>query len=148
MESKLIYIALTLFAGMIVTFQGPINGALGKVLKPELATFWSFLSGTIIIAIYLVVKKETIPTIEEILKIPRLYLIGGVIGVLYVFLITLLIPKLGSANTIFLIILSQMLTALIIDHFGLIGVEVKSINIYKIIGFLFMFLGVFLINKK
>lgn len=43
MEGKFIYILLTLFAGVAVTIQGPINSSLGNFLKsPDLATFWSF----------------------------------------------------------------------------------------------------------
>lgn len=147
MENKIIYIFLALIAGAAVTFQGPINGALGKVIKPEYATLWSFISGTIIISLIIVLKKMNFPNIEMLKGLPWWMFIGGIIGIFYVFLIILIIPKLGSATTIFLVIVSQILTAILIDNFGLVGLPVKLVTINRFIGLVFMLIGVYFVNK-
>lgn len=51
---------------------------------------------------------------------------------------------------LFFIIVGQLLTALIIDHFGLIGMSQRSINVWQLIGFIVIGLGLllFFFGKK
>ena len=43
---------------------------------------------------------------------------------------------------------SQLGTAMIFDHFGLFGYEVRPFDIYRLIGVALMAVGIYLINKK
>lgn len=148
MESKIIYILLTLFAGIAVTMQGPMNSALGKSLRnPNLATYWSFLFGTILITIYLIAKRTPIPSVEMLKATPWWAYIGAITGIIYVSTLVLVIPKLGAGTTTVLLILAQIITALVLDKYGLFGLDIKDINISKIIGVVLMIFGVVLVSK-
>ena len=56
------------------------------------------------------------------------------LGAGVVFSTVLLAPKLGITAMLFFIIIGQLLSAVTIDHFGLIGMPVREINLVKLIG--------------
>lgn len=148
MEGNLVYILLTLFAGFVVTIQGPINAALGKYIKSaDMALFWSFLGGTIVVTIYVLVKRVAFPSVEVIKTVPLWAYLGAITGLVYVSLLILVIPHLGAGNATVLLILAQIITALILDHFGLFGMEIRSINAIKIVGAVLILGGVYLVNR-
>lgn len=148
MGNSMIYPLLAIIAGISVTLQGPINASLGKSLKsPDLSTFWAFFGGTILIAIYLFIKKEPIPNIATIKGIPLWSYLGAVTGIIYVALVILVTPNLGVGATTVLLLLAQITTALLLDHFGAFGFIAKPITLMKLAGVLLMTGGVYLINK-
>ena len=49
---------------------------------------------------------------------------GGIIGAVYVCCVIILAPKIGAANTLGLVVGGQMVLAIILDHFGLLGFAV------------------------
>ncbi|WP_067140419.1 DMT family transporter [Oceanivirga salmonicida] len=146
-EGKLIYMILALVAGIAVTVQSPVNSALGKVLGVEVATFWTFLAGTVVIAIYFLIKGIKLPSIETLKTVPLWCFMGAFLGLIFVTLLIVIIPHLGAGTATVLIILSQIITALILDHFGLVGLKVKSFTFIKLIGVFLMTGGVLLISK-
>lgn len=148
MGNNIIYPLLAILAGISVTFQGPINASLGKSLKsPDLATFWAFLGGTVLIAIYLFVKKEPVPNLSVIKEIPVWSYLGAITGIIYVALVIFVTPKLGVGTTTVLLLLAQIITAMFLDHFGAFGFVAKPITLMKIAGVILMTGGVYLINK-
>jgi transporter family-2 protein len=58
------------------------------------------------------------------------------------------VPKIGIANAVVAALCGQVILSLILDHFGVLGLSVNSINIQKIIGSVFLILGLLLINGK
>ena len=148
MGNNLIYTLLAVVAGIAVTIQGPINASLGKSLKSaDMATFWAFAGGTSLIAIYLVLKKEPLPSIDIIRQTPIWSYLGAITGLIYVFIVIFVTPHLGVGNTTILLLFAQIITALLLDHFGAFGFIPKPINLIKIIGVSLMTGGVFLISK-
>lgn len=146
-DSKLVYMFLVIIAGIVVTFQGPINGGLAKTTSVDFATLLSFLLGTILMGIIYFAKGTEIPSINSLKSIPWYYYLGGITGLIYVMLVIISIEPLGAATTTTLLILAQVLTALFIDRLGLFGLEVKLIDINKIIGTFFMLGGVYFISR-
>jgi transporter family-2 protein len=58
----------------------------------------------------------------------------------------LLIPRLGAAMVIALIVAGQMLGSLAFDHFGLLGVPVHPANVPRLMGAALLVGGVILIR--
>lgn len=73
--------------------------------------------------------------------------LGGVLGVLIVYGVVRSIPKVGVAPATTAIILGQVLTATVIDHFGLFGMERLPFTWYKVAGTLLMAGGAWLLLK-
>jgi transporter family-2 protein len=57
------------------------------------------------------------------------------------------LPKLGSTLMITLIITGQLITGVVIDHFGWLGVAQRPIDLPRILGMGALLLGGYLISK-
>ena len=64
-------------------------------------------------------------------KAPWYLYLGGIIGVLITYGVVTSIPKLGAASATTAIIVGQVLTALIIDQLGLLGLKEISFTWMK-----------------
>ncbi len=86
--------------------------------------------------------------LTEILKAPWYTYLGGILGVLIIYLVILSIPKVGVAPATTAIILGQVFTAGLVDHFGLFGMQKIPFSIYNVLGTLLMAGGAWLILKQ
>nr|WP_298911582.1 DMT family transporter [uncultured Nostoc sp.] len=58
-----------------------------------------------------------------------------------------LAPLLGAATMIGLIILGQMLAAITLDHFGLVGFPVHPLSLWRIVGVILLITGVVFVQR-
>jgi transporter family-2 protein len=71
---------------------------------------------------------------------------GGIFGAIYIAISILLLPRLGAAMVVALIVLGQMMGALAFDHFALLGVPENPISVWRIAGAILVLAGVVLIR--
>ncbi len=71
---------------------------------------------------------------------------GGLFGALFIATAILMVPRLGAATVLALIVVGQMLGALSFDHFGLFGVAQRSASVLRLAGAGCLVLGVVLIR--
>ncbi len=79
--------------------------------------------------------------------LPWYALIGGVFGVFVLVGINFTYPRLGAVSTTFLIVTGQLLVSVLLDHFGLLGTQVRPIDLSRVLGIALLFLGVWLIVR-
>jgi transporter family-2 protein len=65
-------------------------------------------------------------------------------GLIVVAGVSFMIPRVGVATAITLIIAGQLVISSILDHYGLLGVEIRPINLQRIIGLIIVFAGAWL----
>ncbi|QSQ08456.1 hypothetical protein H0A61_00778 [Koleobacter methoxysyntrophicus] len=135
------FLIAALLAGVAMAVQGSINSALGKVIGLWEATFLVHLSAAIILLLILFVFHMGKGDLALCSKAPWYLYLGGLIGVLITFGVVISIPKLGVAVATTAIIVGQVLTALIIDHFGLFGLKEISFTWIKFLGLVLLALG-------
>ena len=138
-----VYLIIALAAGVALATQSAINTQLAKAMSGEavIATFISFAVGTIVLFFIAWVKTDLWGNLSTVPSQPWWKLIGGVLGAVVVFTTVLLAPKLGITEMLFLIIVGQLITATSIDHFGLIGMPIREVNITKLIGLIIVAFG-------
>ena len=138
-----VYLIIALAAGVALATQSAINTQLAKAMSGEavIATFISFAVGTIVLFFIAWVKTDLWGNLSAIPSQPWWKLIGGVLGAVVVFTTVLLAPKLGITAMLFFIIVGQLITAATIDHFGLIGMPIREVNITKFIGLIIVASG-------
>jgi transporter family-2 protein len=141
---------LALVAGMALAAQGGINAQLREAIgSPVMATFISFVIGALIILGYLLIfEQSAFSSLSGLTSVNLYKLSGGLIGALFVCSMIVLAPKIGAANMLGLVVAGQMILAIILDHFGLLGFEQHSINIYRLAGAVLLIGGVILIVKN
>ena len=138
-----VYLIIALAAGVALATQSAINTQLAKAMSGEavIATFISFAVGTLVLFFIAWVKTDLWGNLSTVPSQPWWKLIGGILGAIVVFTTVLLAPKLGITAMLFFIIVGQLITATTIDHFGLIGMPIREVNITKFIGLIIVAFG-------
>ena len=148
MKAQLIMLFTALIAGAFLPLQAGLNIQLGKAVhQPIFAAFASFLVGTIALLIYLLLVKFDFSTMTAVKTVSPTVWLAGILGAFYVAVVIILAPKLGIALTFVLIVAGQMAVSVFLDHYGLMGMPIKKINIPRVLGVLCLIAGVLLIRK-
>ena len=142
------YAVIMLLAGLGIPVMAALNGGLGsKLQSPALATVILFGVGFLAALLFLFFS-EGIPTFENHGLIPKHYYLGDLFVIFYILSITWVAPKFGIGNAISFVLLGQLASMTIIDHFSLLGAPSYQVSVQRSIGLIFMVIGVFLVVRK
>jgi len=132
-------------AGVGIPIMGAINAGLGsRLANPVFATVILLFVGFVVASLYMLMQGK--PSLPDTL--PPLYSFsGGIFVVFYVLAITTIAPKIGLGNAIFLVLMGQIVSTSIIDHYGLLGAIQSPISVQKAVGIAFMAVGIFLARR-
>lgn len=146
---NVILLLFAVLAGAVLPLQATLNAKMGNIVhSPAISSFISFLIGTISLLIYILVAKIPLNTIGLAKSAPSYVWFAGILGAFYVTTVMLLIPRLGVALTFGLIIFGQMFISILLDHFGLLDIQVNHISWMRILGILLIITGVILIRNN
>ena len=139
---------LGIVSGGMITLQSVLNANLGK----RAGTLGSVLLLTLVSIGALVILVLVFPKTANWQDIPgisewHLY-IGGVLGVMILAAPIFLVPQIGATATLAAVVVGQLVFAIVIDHFGLFGVVIQTIDIWRISGVVLLILGVIFVSKK
>ena len=149
MKSDLIYIVLAFITGALIPIQASTNTTFSKSIGSPLITgLMVFIIGLVGMVIFVLLLRTPFPERQQLVSAPLFSYFGGVVVAIYVVMITILVPRIGVGTSIGLIVTGQIICAVVIDHFGFFGVDVRSISITRTIGVLLMIAGVYLVMKK
>ena len=138
---------LAVGAGISVVVQQALNANLRSALNSAAwSGFVSYLVGVICMALLALALRDPMPSASVAARIPWWAWSGGLFGAIFIALAIFLIPQLGAATFIALLVAGQMLCSLAIDHFGLLGVPVHPASLVRLAGAAFLVLGVVLIR--
>ena len=145
---EIIYFILALIAGSLVPVLTSSNTVLSKNLSGVIpASLVMFIIATICCLITLLISKSTIPNINQFASSPVYSYFGGIISAIYIMMLAFLAPKLGIGNVTVLLVTGQAISIMIIEQLGLFDFPIRPINLYRIIGVVFLIFGVYLIKK-
>jgi transporter family-2 protein len=125
---------LALVAGITMALQGTLNTVLGKAVGLLEATFVVHLVGTITVVTVLLLLRLGKNGLSQIGQAPWYVMMGGVLSVLIVYTVVASISKLGVSTATTAIIVGQVSTAVIIDHFGMFGLKEIPFTWWKLAG--------------
>ncbi len=133
MEIVLVLLALAIGAGLPV--QAGLNAAMARhVGRPEWAALVNFAVGLVGLAAWLLATRAAAPSASALAKAPAWAWTGGLLGAFYVSAVVVLTPRLGVAATLGLSVAGQMVAALLLDHYGLIGLATRPVNAQRVVG--------------
>ncbi|KAI9197521.1 uncharacterized protein BJ171DRAFT_222055 [Polychytrium aggregatum] len=112
------------------------TGNLGKVAQSGMfGSFWNFLSGGILVLFYWVFDFEgRSQGYDWIQNAPWWMWLGGIFGSSYVASATMLVPRLGASMVLGCSVLGQMVSSIIMDNFGVMGLHQRSATAGRIVG--------------
>jgi transporter family-2 protein len=143
------YILLVLVAGACAPAQAGINSLLLRLWAGNviLAAMVSFAVGTLALLIAVLVLRIPLPGIGKMVYLPWWLWTGGLMGAFLVATTVAAAPILGAATMIGFMVAGQMVTSLLLDHWGLVGYPIHPISIPRIIGAILLISGVIILKK-
>jgi bacterial/archaeal transporter family-2 protein len=142
-------IALTVIIGTLLPVQASLNAELTKILKhPYLGAFISFFTGTLTLGVLIFFHQVPLGDLRRLGEVPIHYYLGGLMGALFVGSSIFLIPRLGPTMMMAAFVTGQLLSSVVIDHFGWFHVPVYPVTPQRIVGIILLFAGLLLVIKK
>ncbi len=141
------YAAIMLAAGVGIPILAALNAQLGaRVGSPAAAATVLFVvafAGTLAV----LVLTGGLGRMAALPGQPGHLFLAGLLVAFYVLSITWIAPRFGVGNAVFFVLLGQLISAAIIDHFGLLGAMVKPVSLTRAAGIALMAAGVLLTQK-
>lgn len=135
--------------GVLQAMGGPMNNALRvSLINPWLATLVSF---ALIVPVFLVIAAifiRPLPTVAGLAGMPWWAPLGGIVGALAVVAGLLFIGTIGAGTYAALTVSANLLTSILIDHFGWFGIPPHSITPLRAIGAVVLVVGVLLVTSS
>ncbi len=139
---------LGLAAGFGLTVQVAMNSQLRKFLQSaNSAALVSFMVGGFALAVLVVAMRTPLPSRDALASVPVWAWFGGILGAFYVASSTIIAAELGASSLLALALFGQLSTALVIDHFGWLGMPVNPITLTRVAGVGLLAIGVWLIAR-
>ena len=140
------YAFIMLVAGIGIPMLAAMNAALGRIVgSPAAAATVLF---TVALFSALIVALITGPHgWSKFLSAPRHLFLAGALIAFYVLTITYIAPHFGVGNAVFFVLLGQLISAAVIDHFGLFGAQVSPLGLTRASGIGLMAVGVWLTQQ-
>ncbi|AET68894.1 hypothetical protein Desor_3399 [Desulfosporosinus orientis DSM 765] len=140
--SKLLSLPFVIAAisGVAMAVQGTLNSSLSQKTSLLSATFIVHIIGTLLSLGAVLAWRVPIFS-HNWSSVPWYLYFGGVLSVVIVGLVAVSIPKVGVCNATTAIIIGQVSMAVLIDHFGLFGVNRLHWNPWQLLGIIFFAAG-------
>jgi transporter family-2 protein len=143
-----IAVILTACVGGLIALQAPINSALGKAIGTWQAAAVSFVIGTLLLVAIVLLAAGGFGDLGQARHISWYYLTGGVLGAAYVTTVLVTVRPLGAGGVTAATIAGQLTAAVIVDAFGVLGVEKQPVTVARLLGVAMLGLGTYLVVRE
>lgn len=134
---------ISIFTGIVLAIMISLNGGLGNISGNYASSVIIHFVGLIGIIFVLIFTKSKIKNLKGI---PFYMFTGGLIGILTVLFTNIGFMGLGVSLTVSLSLLGQLVTSLVIDHFGYFNMTVVEFDKKKILGLIIIIAGIYVMT--
>jgi len=144
MESIFLIILIGLAGGVAIGMQSPMASLITQRLGLFESVFIVHLGGAVIALIPMLIYGSKL---SQWRSLPWYALGAGVFGLVVIASISTMIPRVGVAPALIILLAGQLLMGAILDHFGWLGVVQRPLDMARAFGLLVMLAGVWLTVK-
>ena len=134
---------ISIFTGIILAIMISLNGQVSNIAGNYASSVIIHLVGLFGIILVLIFTKSKVRNLKGI---PFYMFTGGLIGILTVLFTNASFVGLGVSLTVSLSLLGQLVTSLIIDHFGYFNMPVNKFDKKKILGLVIIIAGIYVMT--
>lgn len=137
-------------AGALMPVQGAANSWLARRSSLALATFWVHATAVVAMGLTLLFLPSArhLPAWRALLHSPLPALLGGLMGVAITWLVASAVAPLGMVAATTGILVAQVTTAAVLDHFGLLGLDRAPFDWTKAAGAALLVAGAWLLLRR
>ena len=146
MNGALVPLLLAAAAGVLMAVQAPTNALLAKASgSAVVAALISFAVGTA--ALTALAAAGGRPDAAALKGVPWYAWAGGLYGAFFVVVAAYAAPRLGVGALLTAAVAGQLVAALALDHFGLLGLPERPVSVTRIAGIALVLAGAWLVRR-
>lgn len=145
MQSIILIILIGLLGGIAVGIQAPMSSIISQRLGVLESVFIIHMGGAIAALIPLLYYGGG--KLSQWRSVPWYALCAGVFGLVVIFSMSYMIPRIGVATALIILLAGQLFIGTMLDHFGLLGAAVRPLDLTRVFGLTVVLLGVWLSVK-
>lgn len=142
MQSIIVIILIGLMGGVAVGIQAPLSSMISQRLGVMESVFIVHLGGAIAALIPLAIYSGG--KLGSWRAVPWYALCAGAFGLVVIFSMSYMIPRIGVATALIILLAGQLFIGTILDHFGWLGAAHRPLEISRIIGLAVVMFGAWL----
>ena len=132
---------IAVISGALMSIQGVFNTQVTKVSGVwASAAFVQFSALLVCLGTWAVWERGSLMKVFQVE--PKYMLLGGVLGAFITYTVIQSMSSLGPARAAMLIVVSQLITAYLIEVFGMFGMERTGFSFRKVIGMVIAIFGI------
>lgn len=129
------YALLGLAAGAFIPVMAALSGALGRASNnPNLAALFVVAGACAMVFVFTLATGALRAPQAVLAQATPLQLASGFGMAFYLLAITFLAPRIGVGNAVMFVVVAQLVSSAVIDHFALFGAPHKPIGLQRLIG--------------
>ena len=144
MQSILIILFIGLLGGMAIGLQSPMSSIISQKLGVMESIFIVHAGGALAVLIPMLVSGTRL---GQWRSVPWYTLLAGTFGLIVIFSMSYMIPRIGIAGALITLMAGQLLVGSILDNYGWLGVIPRPMDLTRIIGLAVVMFGVWLTVK-
>lgn len=145
MENSSLLVAIAVVGGSAVALQAHFMGLMDTRIGTLESMFITYGSGGLLIGLAMLAYRGG--NLAAWRSVPWYVLTSGALGLVIVGTLSICIPRLGLVTAFTIIVCSQFVVAALLDHFGILGADVRPLNMARMTGIAAMLIGVWLILR-
>ena len=145
MSNYLVVILVAIIGGVAAVIQAQLNGVMDKGMGTIESVFITYSVGGILIALIMLIMRGG--NLRAFPTLPWYVIFAGICGLIIIGSISFSVPRLGLVAAITILVASQFIVGALIDHYGILGAEIRPLTIQKFAGIATLMLGVWLIIR-
>ena len=141
MRSYLLLASWTFLAGAGIPLVGILNSGLARSVGNPFAASAVMFAVALGVATAVTLPRYGAPTIAELSGAPPWSYAAGLLMCFYALSATVIMPRFGAASFVAFILIAQLVTAAIVDQFGLVGMVKRPLDAMRLAGVATIVLG-------
>lgn len=138
-------VLIAALAGFAIALQGQLMGAIDRSVGTLNSVFITYGLGGLLAAIIWLASRQPLTGARHI---PWYSWSAGAMGLVIVGAIGYSAPRLGLSRAMIVIVGAQILTAVVIDQFGLLGAPLRPVDLARGAGIALTMAGVWLVVRS
>lgn len=144
--NNMVLAVLMACGGVAIAMQPSINARLALKVGSYESSLISFAIGTL--ALFFMVMIDGRGNLRNVVDASWWELTGGFLGAYFVTMTIIAVPRLGTLSVMSIILAGQLITAALLDQYGVFGLRQISLTPLRGVGILLLCIGTGLIIRK
>jgi transporter family-2 protein len=146
MNSSVGLVIIAILGGAAVALQGQFMGIMDRKIGTSGALFVNYASGVFVAGVIILLLQGG--ALRNLVQVPWYALTAGLLGLVIAGSIGFTVPRLGLSAAFTIVVATQFVVALILEHYGFFSEARRPIDLTRLAGVGGLIVSVWLLTKS